>query len=477
MVESIELNTNPRSEVRYFVIFAVLEIISGILALLHPLLFFLPFLPLAALFFFYLTFLKGPFFWFIIMIVGTGLDSWGNVIGGLTVFHFGWGLSLISILLYLLFNPQIKLNYFTPINKFVLSFLFVAGLSLIYSPNKLSGLVLLATSTALFIVFILLVNFVDTKRKIRSLLITLSVVNILLSLLTFYQLLFENVLYVGRATVSSESGEKIWRASGTFEDPNVEAIFLMVGLIYAISLVIHSKEKIVLKLFFAGTALITSVGIIATFSRSGWIAAFAGVIMILFLNRNKKLFFYSIFIVLLFFVGFILFTPYGEFITFRILSIFDVMADPSITTRLGLMLSGLKMFVDNPFLGIGLRGYPVLYDLYIDPLAPWFLLHVKESHTLFITLLAELGIIGLIIVVFWFKRIFVDSYKLIQKAHNDFHRAVLIGSFSTFFALNIAFIFYGFLFPVMNLIWFVFALIYIYDERVNVSMNKEILRK
>ncbi|MDZ7765241.1 MAG: O-antigen ligase family protein [Melioribacteraceae bacterium] len=432
MLLNYDLNIPTKVEFKYFAYFLLLEIISAALAWLNPIFFLLPFLPVIGLFFFYSTFIKDPFFWIIIMLIGSGLESWGIVFGGITVFHIGWFLLILSTPLYLLFNPTNKITKFSPINIYVISFIVLALISLVYSPNKVAGLIQLSTTVALFIFFILYLNFVTSQKRISLVLITLALINILLSLLTFYQLLFENVLYIGRATVTSESGEKIWRASGTFEDPNVTAIFLMIGFIYAIAMLLNLKGNFSARLFYGIASIISGVGIIATFSRSAWIACFVGIIVTLALNRNKRILIYSFIGLVVFFLVFILFTPYGEFITFRIFSIFDVMEDPSIRTRLALINSGFAMFIDNPFLGIGFRGFPILYDLYLDPIVPWFLIHVKESHTLIITLLAELGVAGLIVVILWFRRVFIDSHKLIKTTTNNFYSAVLLVHLQTF---------------------------------------------
>lgn len=477
MLANYEINIPARVEFKYFTYFLIVELISATLALLNPVFFILPFLPVIGLLIFYSTFVKDPFFWIVVMLIGSGLESWGRVFGGITIFHIGWFLLILSTPLYLLFNQNSKIIKKSPINTYVITFIILALISLAYSPNKLAGLIQLSTTIALFIFFILYLNFAKSKSRISTVLITLTIINILLSLLTFYQLLFENVLYIGRATVTSESGEKIWRASGTFEDPNVTAIFLMIGFIYAIAMLLNLKGNFRTRLFYGIASIISGIGIIATFSRSGWIASFVGIIVALALNKNKRILIYSFVGLFIFFLVFILFTPYGEFITFRIFSIFDIMEDPSIRTRLALINSGLAMFIDNPFLGVGFRGYPVLYDLYLDPIVPWFLIHVKESHTLIITLLAELGIAGLIVVVFWFRRVFIDSYKLIKKSSNNFYSAVLIGSFANFVALNVTFIFYGNLFPHFNLLWLVLAMIYVFHEKVNPSLFKELTKK
>jgi O-antigen ligase len=271
--------------------------------------------------------------------------------------------------------------------------------------------------------------------------------------------MFQNVLYFGTTTVATESGEKVWRATGTFEDPNMTASFIMVGVIFCFAILLFSKTRLTEKLFLIFTIGVSFVGIFSTFSRSGLVTVVLGVLILLFFLENKKIILLVLVGVVATILGFIFLSPYGEFLTSRSLSIFDVMQDPSIRNRIYMAVSSFWMFIDNPLFGIGFRGYPMLYDFYIHPKAPQILLYVKESHTLWATLLAELGIIGFSIVVFWFKRIFMDSYRL-TRSLSDFEKVMAIGSFVLFVSFNINFLFYGNMFPHFNLIWLNLAIIY-----------------
>jgi O-antigen ligase len=150
----------------------------------------------------------------------------------------------------------------------------------------------------------------------------------------------------------------------------------------------------------------------------------------------------------------------GALISDRFFSIFDLLNDPSIKARLLMAESGIRMFFDSPIWGLGYRSFPLVYDYYINPDMPWETLYIKESHTLFIFLLAELGIIGFVLVFLWFKQVLIDCYKFIKLDGSHLTKAILIGSFSLFVAFNVNFIFYGNLFPQFNLIWLNFGLIY-----------------
>jgi len=456
----ISENSNSINWKQFAIPFFIFEIILFSLIYFNPLYAGVFLIILSGLFIFYYSFLNGPLIWILVMIFSSGLDAWGRIGGGVTVFHIAWLLAIVSSILFVLNNPLNRIQFDTPITRVGFLFLFYATFSLIYSPNYVDGLRLLGTSFALFFSYFVFVNFLKTIYHFKLVVFMLAIINIFLSLLTFYQLLFQNDKYFGTSTVATSGGEKVWRAVGTFEDPNVTATYLMVSIILSSSVIIFSKEKLASKFFLFVSVLISFVGIIATFSRSGWLAVAVGILILFFFFKNKKSIFYTFSIIIVTITAFIVSTPYGEFIIDRVFSTFDLMKDPSIRARIFMGVSSLWMFFDNIILGVGFRGYPALYEFYIHPDTPQILLYVKESHTLWTTLLAELGIIGFIIVVIWFRRIFLDGLIIAKTAKDPFIRSVSIGVFAVFVAFNIDFLFYGFLFPHFNLFWLVLGIMY-----------------
>lgn len=450
----------PSSWKMNFVWFLLAEFILGAVTLYnHVLGIAFLFAMMAIAGFIYALYLM-PSFWIYLMIISSGLDYWGVLFGGITLFHVSYVLGVFSIASYLLFNPEFKFRIYTPINKYVYTYIGVAALSLIYSPNLESGAFFIVITTALFLMYLGIVNFITTKTHYIISFLILAGLNLFISLLTMYQIMYENVLYIGKATVTSSTGDKIWRASGTFDDPNVTASFLIVGLIIAIGILIFAKINKLTKIILGIVSLITVAGVIVTFSRSGWLALIIGIFVLFMFFKRKVLVLIPITIVSVIIILVILVTPYSDFVISRFVSIFDVFKDPSILTRIGMGLSGLEMFKDSPVFGMGYRSYPVLYDYYINPITPNFLLHVKEPHTLYITLLAENGIIGLSVVVVWFYKVYKDTLKAIRRIDDNFLKAFLIGNFAVFISFVGNYFFYGNLFPDFNLIWINLGFIY-----------------
>lgn len=335
----------------------------------------------------------------------------------------------------------------------------MALVSLLYSPNIESGFQFLSVTFALFLFFMLIVNLINKNFHDQGLIIVFLVTNIFITFFIIYQTLKgEFIPGVTDTTVAVEN-LKFYRAAGTFEDPNVAATYLASGVILSYSRLIHSDDSKLLKLFYLLGIIISSLGVFITFSRSGIIFEIFGIIFCTLFIKNKKLL-TAIALTIAGLVFLLLISPFGALVLDRFLSSFNIFQDYSIKVRLSLMLSGLKMFLDSPVWGIGYRGFPIVYDYYTQSGLGSGLLNIKESHNLYITVLAEFGIGGLIVIGLWFKRIIKDCLNFIKIKINHPRKAALVGSFSLFIAFILNFIYYGNLFPMFNLIWLNIGLIY-----------------
>ena len=460
MLSKIEFDLNL-NWFKVFLALFLLELVMLLSGLFQPLLLILTLLALFGVLVFYLLFVKEPFIWICLLLFASGLEVWGRITENITVFHVIYILSLIGFSCYLLFQRSVQqLIINTPINKYIFAYLGFSLFSLIYSPNLESGIIYISVTFALFVFFLLIVNFVKSDLHLRLVVFTLLLMNTFVTLLLIYQFIRGDFIPGVMDASIITGGFKFYRAVGTFSDPNVAATFIATGVILAFSLLIHSRDRFITKLIYLFGSLISIIGIIITFSRSGWIFLTAGIFISLFFINNKKkliviIIFFSLLVILATFT-----TPLGALISDRFLSIFELLKDPSIKARMLMGESGIRMFFDSPIWGFGYRSFPLVYDYYINPDMPWETLYIKESHTLFVCLLAELGVIGFVIVFLWFKRVLIDCFKFIRVDKNHFTKAVLIGSFSLFVAFNVNFLFYGNLFPQFNLIWLNFGIIY-----------------
>lgn len=439
----------------------IIEVLFFLLSLFQPIFAVLGVLCVIGFGLFYILFLRSPFIWICLLIFASSLETYGRIGGGITLFHVVYLVSFLAFLSYLLFTQSIgNLKLRSPINKLVLLYLLISFISLLYSPNLESGIQNLAATFALFLFFLMIINFVNKSFHYTIITFVLILTNIFITTLIIYQTLKGEYIPGIMDSTVSVAGIKFYRAVGTFQDPNVAAAYLVAGIILAFARLIHAKDSIILKTYFVFGLVISTVGVLITFSRSALIFQFIGMLVVLLFIKNKVLLLSIALIILLVIISVGILSPFGILISERVSTIFELLNDSSIKVRILMAISGFHMFLDSPIWGIGYRGFPILYDYYVQPNLDQNLLYIKECHTLFVTILAELGIVGFSVVFLWFRKVIINCYNAIKIEENNFRKPVLIGSYSLFIGFMINFLFYGTLFPLFNLFWLNLGLIF-----------------
>lgn len=168
----------------------------------------------------------------------------------------------------------------------------------------------------------------------------------------------------------------LWmRAYGTFPHPNVLGGFLAVTIPFVIaSIAKQSPERLPRPLRVLAMTSI-SLGIIAlilTFSRSAWIVFLLGILVL----GKKKIVLYT---------GILAAGLY-------ILSTFSVF-DESVVVRQQLLYSALEILKQHAWLGVGLGNFLVALP---SSLPSKFIYFLQPVHTIYILLLSEVGVIGVI---------------------------------------------------------------------------------
>jgi len=176
------------------------------------------------------------------------------------------------------------------------------------------------------------------------------------------------------------SEEIISRAYGTLKpyNPNLLAGYLLSGLSGIICLIVNnlkpSRKKFAL--FFVVLFIVNFIAIILTGCRGaylGFMLFFPTLLVALIYHINKNLGgflnikkrYKNIFISS--FIGLLIFIVTNPAITKRFQTIFALRADSSISFRLNVYESAWNMFLDNPFLGIGIgnQNFREIYGLYM----------------------------------------------------------------------------------------------------------------
>ncbi len=197
----------------------------------------------------------------------------------------------------------------------------------------------------------------------------------------------------------------ISRSYGTLKpyNPNLLAGYLLCGLSSYIYLILNflKTKKRPLALFFLGLFFISLIAIIDTGCRGaylGFLFFFPCLFYFLFVEAKKYLDkkkikkYKAVALLGLFSIfGFIIYNPA---LIKRVQSIFSMRTDSSISFRMNVYESSWHMFLDNPFLGIGVgnQNFREIYGLYMktgyDALG---------SYCVFLEMIVESGIFSLVV--------------------------------------------------------------------------------
>lgn len=215
-------------------------------------------------------------------------------------------------------------------------------------------------------------------------------------------LAMKDVQIVGTAVVET-GGDRLLRAYGTFPHPNVFGGYLAVSLIMLAWLVryIHSRRTLILSVI---PVVILSATLIATFSRSAWLAITIGflvlIALMLYRHRIVPSRAFPIMILGLITILSTLFVFHNQ--VFSRAQLTGRVEQISINERASQFSRFDDVFVRNPILGVGPAAYPFVLSQIDSGGKSWA---YQPIHNVFLLILAELGAIGLGFFLYLFFRI------------------------------------------------------------------------
>jgi O-antigen ligase len=207
-----------------------------------------------------------------------------------------------------------------------------------------------------------------------------------------------------------ETALRRWlRAYGSLPHPNVLAGFLavaMVSIIWFYQKIGYGLKKLLLPVIFA----VLSLGLFVTFSKSV-MASFLAILIFLWitalvLRRSKDFKIDLLKFTLIFLVIAIIFSAvFWEPVSTRLVGQ-ERLEIESTTERLSYFDQAWQLIKKHPLLGVGLGNYTLAVHNEIDPdLQSW---DYQPVHNIYFLVLAELGIVGLIL---WLALLAVFIFK------------------------------------------------------------------
>jgi len=262
-------------------------------------------------------------------------------------------------------------------------------------------------------------SLIEDRRDLERVLAAFFLAAIGLSLLAVAQRLLG--VFQWRA-ILVQSDAYSYRSNATFADPNNLARYLAITMaLAAASLLALGPRR--LTVYLAAPALVLSApALIATASRSGWLgmlmASFIVVVLAPVPRYTKVRINVAAFGTLGALLGLLLIQGGSDAARVRSLaSGLDVV----LGVRRFLIRAGWEMWKDNPLVGVGTGGYQnALVTVYNYVMPAWA--KTSLSHTSFISILAEWGLVGVAAFAFFAGRVGAAAVRIYRRAGDPFER-------------------------------------------------------
>jgi len=296
-----------------------------------------------------------------------------------------------------------------------------------------------------FLFYLFISDYFDGEEIARTVLYALFFSVVLQLIVACGQQIMQNPLFIqgmkGQKMTFGLRGFEIFRPSGTLEHPNELSSFLLFSQPIIFSAAYFYLRGVKRVLFFL-VFLLSIIIHVWTYSRIGWFSiACEGMIFIFLLIRKHRLSGSNLMSLLCCFVIICcILGVYHARIAERLFG-FDNMSTKS---RKVMERISIQIIVENPICGIGCGNYPqetnnVWPDNYhlIGKEAVKLIAGRHYVHNGYLLMLAETGLIGLLLWCVFFGRILLRGYRNIVESEDDFHLSWSVGVFLALIGLLI----------------------------------------
>lgn len=217
------------------------------------------------------------------------------------------------------------------------------------------------------------------------------------------------------------------RAAGFSQGANTATRYFVIAFTFFTYLFIATKTRILKVFLFAGIVA-TFIGVFYTASRSGIMLLAIAIILLVLLQSRVK---YRLEVGIISIVGLAFLLSFSENILRFVATIFPSISQGTDTVglRYALWKAGFQMWLDNPIAGIGIGMFPSQLKLYPNPQYSYYFSHGLVAHNMYVSMLAETGIIG----AFLFLALlisalvnFIKARKLADKTFSGIQRTWFI---------------------------------------------------
>lgn len=328
----------------------------------------------------------------------------------IAVSSIAMGLAIGLWLIYLAVNGRSGFSR-TPLDMFFICYCIAELLATVFSVEPLSSVINMKRLFLISIMYMTLLS-IDDDFKLKFLLGLLVAVTTMLTIIELFSL--------------TSIGGHFVRMS-LFQYYLTEAGIKMFVLLLLLPFVMHAGTPPAWKVAAGIAGAILLVGLVITQTRSAWLGFIGGAVT-LGIIRNKKFLLALLLVIILF----LLFAPSDYKV--RAASMFDP-SQTSNLSRIHMITTGWRMFLDRPLLGLGdvdLKRYYILYTVPIDQAEGGHL------HNNFMTLLVTLGFVGFAATMALFVKVFQIELLLARQTKDHWlYGSLTAGCFAAYVSFHI----------------------------------------
>ncbi|MEP6872121.1 MAG: O-antigen ligase family protein [Anaerolineaceae bacterium] len=264
-------------------------------------------------------------------------------------------------------------------------------------------------------------TLIEDRKDVERIVGAFLLIAAMLALVAISQRLFH--VFNWRA-ILVQSDDYSYRSNATFADPNNLARYFAVSMSLAVGLLLSTGPRRQTVYLAIPALALSAAGIVATASRSGWLMlVFCTFLVVLVspISRYTK--------------GKLVFGSAGALVAMLVLLLFQGGTDAErvkslasgvqvIGQREFLIKAGWQMFKDSPFIGVGSGNYQhalVVSDL--DLIPSWA--RTTLSHTSLVSLLAELGIVGMLAFLLVVVRVGISMVRAYFATAVEYNRLII----------------------------------------------------
>lgn len=281
------------------------------------------------------------------------------------------------------------------------------GISILWATSQKTTIDRVMTAAQLIMLAILIINLINTPKKLNQLLVALFIGCAI-------------ALTLGMLGIGLKEDSYLL----TLQDQSAKEYGSYVGIVFLIGSILLIFKKGKLRFVGLASVLITLIPLIRVNQRGIFLGLGVAWLVIAIITKQKfRTFFFIILVtvVISYLPGYLLQQGLiNEYLAER-LTIQSIIETGG-TGRTEIWETGLRMFKDNWLLGVGWGNFTVEYKKYSIVPGPG-----KDPHGDLIGLACELGVIGFLIFISMYIRIFINDLKIIgQKNQNKYKIQTLI---------------------------------------------------